>query len=322
MIVYNHTCAYSACVESVALLLPAIICKIGVPIFFMISGALLLGKNESLKDIFRKRVLRIAIALIAISIIAYTFNVIRSGDIRSFSAVEFINQFRYCGIDSSYWYLYTYIGLLCCLPLMRPMVQHMSLNTFGYFTLANFLLNGIIPFVNTFVNITYAESLNFPMIINNVWMMTAGYFIEHKFSCYRLKHQLLISLLVAMIAVFAPYMLTAAQFSLITSQQIYNAISYMSFMIAPCVYILVRSCCLKMQINAGRPSEISEVGRCVFGMYLIQYIILRITDPICWDLMNYIGVFFALVIQTLLIAVIGFVITYVLKKIPAVRQIL
>ena len=36
----------------------SILCKAAVPIFFMVSGGVLLGRQETLKDLFRKRVLR------------------------------------------------------------------------------------------------------------------------------------------------------------------------------------------------------------------------------------------------------------------------
>ena len=49
----------------------SVLCKIAVPIFFMISGALLLPKEESFKQLFQKRVLRMAVVLILVSIPYY-----------------------------------------------------------------------------------------------------------------------------------------------------------------------------------------------------------------------------------------------------------
>lgn len=46
----------------------SVLCKIAVPIFFMISGALLLPKEESFKQLFQKRVLRMAVVLILNSV--------------------------------------------------------------------------------------------------------------------------------------------------------------------------------------------------------------------------------------------------------------
>src|SRR5574344_966994 len=51
----------------------SILCKFAVPLFFMISGALLLGKKESTKDIIKKRLSRIILSLLFASILFYFF---------------------------------------------------------------------------------------------------------------------------------------------------------------------------------------------------------------------------------------------------------
>ena len=48
-------------------LLISICCKFAVPIFFMISGALLLARNEPIKVVLKKRLLPICIALLVFS---------------------------------------------------------------------------------------------------------------------------------------------------------------------------------------------------------------------------------------------------------------
>lgn len=47
----------------------AVICKIAVPIFFMVSGALLLNKEESIKDLYKRRVSRIVLVILIASFI-------------------------------------------------------------------------------------------------------------------------------------------------------------------------------------------------------------------------------------------------------------
>ena len=49
----------------------SVFCKIAVPVFFMISGALLLPKEDSFKQLFSKRILRMALVLVFISIPFY-----------------------------------------------------------------------------------------------------------------------------------------------------------------------------------------------------------------------------------------------------------
>lgn len=78
-VLYNHTNRRGYCLYAFS---EARICQdfyIGiatlaataVPIFFMISGALLLPKKESLKELFQKRILRMVLVLLVFSGIQY-----------------------------------------------------------------------------------------------------------------------------------------------------------------------------------------------------------------------------------------------------------
>ena len=49
----------------------SVLCKISVPLFFMIAGALLLKKDSSLKKIWSEKIVRMALALFIFSVITY-----------------------------------------------------------------------------------------------------------------------------------------------------------------------------------------------------------------------------------------------------------
>ena len=51
----------------------SIFVKVAVPIFFMISGALLLPKEESIKEVFQKRILKIVLVLIGCHFVNYIY---------------------------------------------------------------------------------------------------------------------------------------------------------------------------------------------------------------------------------------------------------
>ena len=69
LVMYNHSPAFMSFqnqsgVEYGISVFLSMLCKAAAPVFFMISGALLLGKDESIGTVFRKRVLKIFLALI------------------------------------------------------------------------------------------------------------------------------------------------------------------------------------------------------------------------------------------------------------------
>ena len=91
----------------------AAFCKCGPPLFFMVSGALILHKKESFRRIFQHRILRILIVMVILSILIVTL--IPDSD-------SFLKTF-FSGLN---WYLYAYIGYLLMLPFLRILVNHMT----------------------------------------------------------------------------------------------------------------------------------------------------------------------------------------------------
>ena len=70
-VLFNHRVAYytidtlqPVTVNYIVKILLSVFAKCGPPLFFMISGYLLLGKNEPLKKIFTHRILRIVIVMV------------------------------------------------------------------------------------------------------------------------------------------------------------------------------------------------------------------------------------------------------------------
>lgn len=130
MVVYNHTGengfelfrgAHGTWLWYVAILLD-VISKAGVPLFFMISGALLLGKDESIKDILLKRVLRYIIIIVLFSFIYYLRLYIKNPEY-GFSIKFFITYIYSTPFILPYWFLYRYVSFLLVLPVLRAVVR-------------------------------------------------------------------------------------------------------------------------------------------------------------------------------------------------------
>ena len=88
----------------------AILCKAGPPLFLMVSGYLLLQKEEEIVQIFKHRIVRMFIVLVWIATSMYIFNMIDSWKSALFSQAN--------------WYIYSYIGYLLMLPILRMVVKN------------------------------------------------------------------------------------------------------------------------------------------------------------------------------------------------------
>ena len=77
LLVHTDVASYysktSNIIEQIISLILGLFSRVGVPLFFMISGALLLKKEESYKVILTRRVFRYIIVLLVFSFVQYVF---------------------------------------------------------------------------------------------------------------------------------------------------------------------------------------------------------------------------------------------------------
>ena len=130
MVIFNHTgengfemfrTAYGSWLWYFVILVD-IVSKAGVPIFFMISGALLLGKDEPISDVFRKRILRYVAVIILFSFIYYVRLYLKHPEY-GFSIKYFITYIYSTPFIIPYWFLYSYLSFLLVLPVMRAIAK-------------------------------------------------------------------------------------------------------------------------------------------------------------------------------------------------------
>ena len=107
-----------------------VIASAGPTIFFFISGGLLLEKEESIKDVLLKRVLRYTVLLAVFKLIqlliliktnpAYT-EIYRTNPVNTVLKVLYSDE-----VIVQYWFLHSYLAFLLVLPFLRAMVQKLK----------------------------------------------------------------------------------------------------------------------------------------------------------------------------------------------------
>ena len=92
----------------------------GVHLFILLSGALLLGKEEPAGAFYRKRIRRIIPPFLIWSLVVYTLTCLVSGPILWKTAIpDFFQQFLTHGVHATYWFVYMIFGLYLVTPLLR-----------------------------------------------------------------------------------------------------------------------------------------------------------------------------------------------------------
>ncbi|MBQ4207096.1 MAG: acyltransferase [Clostridia bacterium] len=185
LVMFNHTApnGYLAFIgESNRLLyclylFLSVLCKVAVPIFFMISGALLIGRQESLRDLYQKRVLRMAVVLLLISIPNYIWHSMGS----ALSAFGFLRMIYTSTARTALWYLYAYLAFLIMLPFLRAMAARLQAREYQYLLAVHIAFTVTLTVLDNFVfpeghnaHISAAIALE-PYLFYPLM----GYYVEH-----------------------------------------------------------------------------------------------------------------------------------------------
>ncbi|MDD7794103.1 acyltransferase [Clostridium sp. 'White wine YQ'] len=122
-----------------------------VPIFIMISGALLLEKEREVN--LKKRIIRIIIPLLFWGIFFYLFNLYAFGQIQAFSIYDMVSGLLMGTTSYHMWYLYMLLGLYLSLPIIKIFINSASKNNIEYFMGICFVVSGILPLITKFLGI-------------------------------------------------------------------------------------------------------------------------------------------------------------------------
>lgn len=134
-----------------------------VPLFVMISGALLLSKQEGLADFFLKRCRRILLPFLFWTAVFLIWKKLhKAPDMTLFDAL------RDAAGDRVYyhlWFLYVIAGLYLAAPILRVFVRHASASELTLFLSLWFLLSSIVPAVSKVLQSLTGEPLRWALSV-------------------------------------------------------------------------------------------------------------------------------------------------------------
>ena len=301
----------------------SVFCKIAVPLFFMISGALLLPKQETLKQLYTKRVFRMLVVLLLVSVPYYIW-LHRSNGLNPGSFLTFIYGES---ASTSLWYLYSYIGLLIVMPLLRAMVVNLCCNDYKYLAIGYLVLTGFIPCLELLFwkgQVVIHESFN-PAIMTCSPIVYAllGYFLEHVLDEEKYtKKRFAVVIVLGFVAVTITSLVTYYQ-SIVTNVVGDQYEKYFNCFIsipAMGMYYIMKYISRRIKSNKVIKS-ISMLGASVFGVYLVEKIVRAITDIVYGILSPFVGSFIASLVWCSVVLAVSLVIISTLKRIPYVKGI-
>ncbi|MCR5596826.1 MAG: acyltransferase family protein [Lachnospiraceae bacterium] len=241
------------------------------PVFFMVSGALLLDKEESIATIWKKRILRIFLDLLVVSLLYFLLD-IKTGRCEADPLAFIINLFSKPSI-TPLWYMYAYLSFLICLPFLRGMAKAMNETTGKYLFVLGIILLSVLPEIQRVLlnDFNLQADLRWDWLLSNVVLFPMlGYVAHKKIPAAKLKIYLPILCVADIIwLAYQTYVATAASSaagqSLISDGYrghcaLLNAVAIFMFF----KFIQEKGICKKGAV------VFSEIGGCVFGIYLFH----------------------------------------------------
>ena len=155
---------------------------VNVPLFFMISGALLLGREESDRVIYGRRIPRFLLLTFLVNLFTYVYRCYPS-----FNTADFFRGFFAGVMDETHWYLYAYLGLLVCLPFLRRAARGMTHTEAIVLVCMRFLFYSLLPGLNCITNykgypaVPVSSAFTVPFaVVDILFYPIMGYYLEEK----------------------------------------------------------------------------------------------------------------------------------------------
>lgn len=286
--------------------------RVSVPCFFMISGALLLGRDEPLHK-HMKRLVRFLTVLIVWSVVYYLWNIYYMGT--SYDLREILFE----PVEAHLWYLYAMIPIYLVLPFLQVMCRNMNIKlekALLFVTTAVVLLNFILWL---FGDEVYYD---LPLVGDRIY----AYYIFLGYYIYKYRRHIRLNQKTVMLICFISL---AAAFGITWGVTESYGRHYEGVLTYACPFIALASIMfflfmLRLENAHVRPGErarkvIDLFCGCSFGIYLIHILFLdnykKYMEP--YDLSAWIAVPGLIAV----IALVSFVCVWVIRKLPGGRKI-
>ncbi len=249
-------------------------CRFCVPVFVMISGALLLPQGMSLGQFLQKRLNRILLPFLFWSVIYIMFDLLlKVKDQHGASPDPGGWLFRHLaeGAAPHLWYVYMLAGLYLFIPIIQPWVANASDKAILFFLLIWFLTvifsQQDVVKVNSPLDVRYFSGY--------VGYLILGYFIAHR-AVVRLSVMwgaALLFLTGAVVTTWGTYISTARKGAI--SHEYYEYLTVNVVLASVGIFILFKA--IGTRGVSTEPGPVSKfIGRYGYGIYLSHLLVLSI----------------------------------------------
>jgi len=290
-----------------------------IPVFVMISGAVLLGNHTPpVKYFLIKRVKRVMIAGVFWVIAYYIYTqMVRQQPLNFYYLIKILLRFHDSkGLSYHLWYLPVIIGLYFATPVIHIFISNASNKMVLYFILLWFCFSIAFPFFKNILHLSIG-------IESTIFVQYAGYFIlGHYLHSNAIKLKNIISILLFIVGVFC----TSVGMSYLSSKSGKVDTFFLGYgtpnvmMMSAFIFLLIKN----TDFHFLDHSFFKKIGDSVFGIFLAHILFL---DPLIYAhnrLLNpveKIGPTFGIPVSILIVFLLSLSLVMLLKKIPIFKHV-
>ncbi len=297
-----------------------ILVRINIPLFLMISGSLLLRRNEDIKTILIKRVSRVFAAAILFSLIQY---LVRSGNgrIPTPSVFDFFHRFINGDIQETYWFLYLYMGILLLLPFLGKIALSLTLQDFRYLIILKAGVD-LLPLLLSFGGIGLSSNLLSPVsgFLDGAFYMLCGFYMDHCIRSHT-RASAKSGLIALALGIAFPFLFVLIIY--LNSGTIADyVVGSTTFLMALGTFWMGKQFQSEISCHPRLIRILDGIGPCVFGIYLAEQLIRVLFYQTYIFLIEHTFGIFASFLYALETFFGSLVLVLCLRRIPILRKIL
>lgn len=288
----------------------------------MISGSTLLNffDKYSLKEYFSKRISKTLLPYIIWSFIALIFNVfcLKNINLSDLSVKYIFDRLSTGNMIDIYWFFIPLFCVYLSIPLFAAVKKDKRKTVFTYLVVLGFILNILLPFINTVFDINILSSITVSVVKGYLFYVLVGYLITNYEIDKRIRYIIyVLGIFGLLIHIIGTYSYSMSAGYIIQTFKGYNNLPCVLYSVAIFIFFKYFG---ERALSINLISKIvNVVKKYTFSVYLTHWFILRI---LVWLFpINTYSIVYRLGIP-FVVLIIVIVLTYIVRKIKLGRLIL
>ena len=325
-VIYNHVFGYRFFdvpgIGGVMATYAFFLSKMAVPLFFMISGILLLPREDSYKKNWQ-RIFRMAVVLVVMSVFYYGGDCLKNGE--SFNLTKLVTIILRWEPSTAYWFLYRYLSILVMLPILQRLVRDMERKDFHYYLAITAAASCTLPIVRHLIPaLGISQFLDLSAFSAYIGLMLAGLYMERYLHFTRRGG--VIAAAGVMVCTAISVLLTRLDpQSFMWGMVVYDNCIYLPIILGSlCAFYLFLG--VRSRMEGKTPGKgtatLQTLGRYTFCVYLFSDFFIERGQGLLTLLKAWCTPYLGTLVYALMVYALGLLLSAVMTRIPVIKKFL